>query len=78
LDSFGADLSYSLPIPAGLDLVEVDHGGRVPSMGGMRPLVVVEGDPSADIGLGLRAPVAGERCNRNAAVRPLKSSSINL
>jgi hypothetical protein len=31
LDSFRAVLSYSLPLLAGFDLVEVDHGGRLPA-----------------------------------------------
>ena len=45
LDSFRDDLSYSLPLLDGFDLVEVDHGGRLSAMGGVRPLVIVEGDP---------------------------------
>jgi DNA-binding transcriptional LysR family regulator len=32
---------------AGFDLFEVDHGGRLSAMGVVRPLVIVEGDPSA-------------------------------
>jgi hypothetical protein len=31
------------------------RGRRLPAMGGMRPLVIVEGHPTADPGLGLRA-----------------------
>lgn len=54
MDSFRDNLSYSLPLPVGFDLVEVDHGGRLSAMGGVGPLVVVEGDPSANAGLGLR------------------------
>jgi hypothetical protein len=41
LDSFRDDLSYSLPLLVGFDLVEVDHGGRLSAMGGVGPLVVV-------------------------------------
>ena len=44
LDSFRDDLSYSLPLLDGFDLVEVDHGGRLSALGGVRPLVIVEGD----------------------------------
>lgn len=53
--SFRDDLGYSLPLLVGFDLVEVDHGGRLPAMGGVGPLVVVEGDPPTDAILGLRA-----------------------
>jgi len=48
LDSFPADLSYRLHLLIGFDAVEADHGGRLPAMGGVRPLVVVEGDPAPD------------------------------
>ncbi|WGT51425.1 hypothetical protein [Thioclava nitratireducens] len=55
MDSFRGDLSYSLPLLVGFDLVEVDHGGRLFAMGGVGPLVIVEGNPSANAGLRLRA-----------------------
>jgi len=48
LDSFPADLSYRLHLLIGFDAVEADHGGRLPAMGGVGPLVVVEGDPAPD------------------------------
>jgi len=38
-------LSYYL---VSFDLVEVDHGGRLSAMGGVGPLVIVEGSPSAN------------------------------
>lgn len=59
MDSFLGDLSYPLALLVGLDLVEADHGGRLSAMGGMRPLVIVEGDPSAKARLGLRADLSG-------------------
>ena len=59
MDSFRGNLSYSLPLLVGFDLVEVDHGGRLSAMGGVGPLVVVEGDPSANAGLGLRTGLPG-------------------
>jgi hypothetical protein len=55
LDSIRDDLSYSLPLLVGFDLVEVDHGGRLSAMGGVGPLMIVEGDPSADAIPGVRA-----------------------
>ena len=54
MDRFPADLSYCLHLLIGFDGVEVDHGGRLPAMGGVRPLEVVEGDPGPDASLGLR------------------------
>ncbi|WP_170134567.1 hypothetical protein [Salipiger aestuarii] len=42
-----------LPLLVSFDLVEADHGGRLSAMGGMRPLVMVESDPSANAGPGL-------------------------
>ena len=48
LDRFLGDLSYCLRLLIGFDAIEVDHGGRLPAMGGMRPPVVVECDPVAD------------------------------
>ena len=36
--SFRRSLSYFLLLPVGFDLVEVDHGGRLSAMGGVRPL----------------------------------------
>ncbi len=59
MDSFRGDLSYSLPLLVGFDLVEVDHGGRLSAMGGVGPLVVVEGDPPANAGFGLRTGLPG-------------------
>jgi hypothetical protein len=38
----------------GFDYGEVDHGGRLTAMGGVWPLVIVEGDPATDACLGLR------------------------
>ena len=55
----GDDLSYVLPLLVGFDLVEVHHGGRLSAMGGVSPLVSVEGDPPANAGLGLRAGLPG-------------------
>ena len=48
MDSFQCDLSYCLHLLVGLDSIEVDHGGRLSTMGGVRALVVVEGDPAPD------------------------------
>ena len=53
LDRFPADLSYFLHLLICFGCVEVDHGGRFAAMGGVGPLVVVEGDPAADACLGL-------------------------
>lgn len=50
---FRGDLSYSLPLLVGFDLVEVDHSGRLSAMGGVGPLMVVESDPARDARLGL-------------------------
>jgi hypothetical protein len=36
-----------------LDCIEVNHGGRLTAMGGMGPLVVVEGDKASDTCSGL-------------------------
>jgi hypothetical protein len=55
LDRFLADLSYCLHLLIGFDCLEVDHGGRLSAMGGVRPLVVVEGDPAPDTCLDLRS-----------------------
>jgi hypothetical protein len=52
LDSFRAELSYCLHLLIGLGCLEVDHGGRLTAMGGMGPLVVVEGDPASDVSPG--------------------------
>lgn len=38
-----------------LGCVEVDHGGRLSAMGGVGPLLVLEGDPAPDVGSGLRS-----------------------
>jgi len=59
LDSFRGKLSYSLPLLVGFDMVEVDHGGRLSAMGGVRPLVIVEGDPFRNAGFGLRSGLPG-------------------
>ena len=59
MDRFPAGLSYSAGLLIGFDGVEVDHGGRLPAMGGVRPLVVVKGDPPPDTSLGLRADFPG-------------------
>jgi hypothetical protein len=59
LDGFRADLSYGLHLLIGLSCVKVDHGGRLTAMGGMGPLMVVEGDPPPDAGLGLRSSFPG-------------------
>jgi hypothetical protein len=53
LDRFPAGLGYSAGLLIGFDAVEVDHGGRLPAMGGVRPLVVVKGAPPPDASLGL-------------------------
>jgi hypothetical protein len=53
LDSLRDDLSYCLHLLIGFDCIEVDHGGRLTAMGGMGPLVVVEGDPASDASPGL-------------------------
>ena len=39
---FRVSLSYCLRLLISFDAVEVDHGGRLPAMGGVRSLVVVE------------------------------------
>jgi hypothetical protein len=48
LDRYRGDLSYSLHLLIDFDVFEVDFGGRLSAMGGVGPLVVVEGDPAAD------------------------------
>jgi len=53
LDRFRGDLSDVLHLLIGLGCVEVDHGGRLTAMGGMGPLVAVEGDPASDASPGL-------------------------
>jgi hypothetical protein len=53
LDRFPVELSYCLRLLIGLGCVEVDYGGRLTAMGGVGPLVVVEGDPASDASLGL-------------------------
>ncbi len=45
MDRFLAGLSYSTGLLIGFASVEVDHGGRLSAMGGVRPLVIVKGDP---------------------------------
>lgn len=55
MDSFPAELSYSLHLLIGFDGVEVDHGGRLTAMSSVCAMVVVEGDPTPDASLGLRA-----------------------
>ena len=42
MDSFWGDLSYCLRLPVGFDAVPIAHGGRLPAMGGVGPLVLVE------------------------------------
>ena len=59
MDSVRGDLSYCLHLLVGFDLVKVDHGGRVSAMGGVGPLVIVEGDPAPDACLGLRSGFPG-------------------
>lgn len=54
MDGFLDDLSYSLPLLVGFDLVELDQGGRLSAMGGVGPLVIVKGNPSANASLGMR------------------------
>jgi hypothetical protein len=51
LDRFPGDLSYGLHLLIGFDAVKVAHGWRLPAMGGVRPQVVVESDPSPDASL---------------------------
>jgi hypothetical protein len=55
LESFRDDLSGCLPLLVGFDLVEVDHAGRLPVMGGVGPLVLAEGDPAPDADPSLRS-----------------------
>lgn len=45
MDSFQGHLGYSMPLPVCFDLVEVDYGGRLPTMGGVGQLVVVKAAP---------------------------------
>lgn len=54
LDSIGCDSSYSPPLLVGFDLIEVEHGGRLSPMVGVGPMMVAEGDPSANACLCLR------------------------
>jgi hypothetical protein len=54
LDSFPADLTYCLHLLIGFDGIEVDHGGRLPAMGGVGSPMIIEGNPLADGNLGLR------------------------
>ena len=49
MDSFPGELSCCLHLPIGFDAVEADHDGRLAAIGGVGPLVVVEGDPVAAI-----------------------------
>jgi hypothetical protein len=53
LDRIPAELSCCLHRLIGFDVIYVDHGGRLTAMGGMGPLVVVEGDPASDASPGL-------------------------
>jgi hypothetical protein len=46
LDRFPGELSYSLHLLIGFDFVEVDHGRRLPAMGGVGPQVVVGKRPA--------------------------------
>lgn len=48
-------MSYGLHLLVGLCCVAVDNAGRLSAMGGVGPLVVVEGDPAPDASLGLRS-----------------------
>lgn len=59
MDNFPGDLSYSLRLLVGFGLVEVDHDGRLSTIGRVGSLVAVEGDPLADAGLGLRTGLPG-------------------
>ena len=54
MDSFRGYLSYCLRLLIGFDGVEVDHGGRLPAMGGVGSPMIIEGNPLADGSLGLR------------------------
>lgn len=47
-------------------------------MGGKRPLVVVEGDPSADTGLGLRAGVPSVQVDALISQRPPQALDENV
>ena len=73
MDSFRDDLSYSLPLLVGFDLVEVDHGGWLSPMGGVGPPVVVECDPLAHLGLRLRTGVPGVQVDTLILQRPPKA-----
>jgi hypothetical protein len=53
LDRFPGDLSTCLHLVVGFDVVEVNHGGRLAAMGSVWAVVVVDGDPTPDTGLGL-------------------------
>lgn len=56
MDRFLAGLSYPLNLLIGVDAIEVDHGGRLSAMSGLRPLVIVESDPALDAGLDTTMP----------------------
>ncbi|WP_233092613.1 hypothetical protein, partial [Paracoccus sp. IB05] len=59
MDSIPGELSYCLHLLIGFDGVEADHGGRLTAMGSVWALVVLEGDPAPDAGLGLRSGFPG-------------------
>ena len=70
-----AQLSYSLSLLIDYDIVEINHSGRLSAMGGVKSLVIVEGDQRPTTTLAcepvsqaLRAP-----CGRTqkVQVRPL-------
>jgi hypothetical protein len=61
LDGFRGDLSSCLDLLIGFGCAEADPGGRLSAMGGVRPLVVVEGDPSPDAGSCLHIDRPGAR-----------------
>ena len=41
-------MPYCLHLLISLGCFEVDHGGRLTAMGGVRPLMVIEGNPASD------------------------------
>ncbi len=55
MDSFRRKLRCSLPLLVGFGLGEVDHGGRLSAVGGVRSLTIVKGDPFCNAGFGLRS-----------------------
>jgi hypothetical protein len=59
LDRFPGDPSYRLHLLIGVDVVEVDHGGRLTAMGGVWAMVAAEGDPAADASPCLRPGFPG-------------------